>query len=110
MTVQRPSALAEWRRRQNFSVRVMRPLSFAPMGGDPNVVLLSFRDVTEDRQNEEDLVRTRNFLQGLVDASVDAIVAKPVSRQSHGHLQSQFRRRVPNRNDDGERDRDGRCG
>ena len=37
MTVQRPSALAEWRRQQNFSVRVMRPLSFAPMGDQPRV-------------------------------------------------------------------------
>jgi PAS domain S-box-containing protein len=56
-----------------------RPLiingSFAPLGGTEGAVLLSFRDVTEDRKTRDELVRTRNFLQSLIDASVDAIVA-----------------------------------
>jgi PAS domain S-box-containing protein len=37
--------------------------------------LLSFRDVTQARKMQEELVQTRNFLQSLIDASVDAIVA-----------------------------------
>ena len=38
-------------------------------------MLLSFRDVTEERKTRDELVHTRNFLQSLIDASVDAIVA-----------------------------------
>ena len=49
--------------------------SFAPLGGTEGAVLLSFRDVTEDRKTRDELLRTRNFLQSLIDASVDAIVA-----------------------------------
>lgn len=49
--------------------------SFAPLGGTEGAVLLSFRDVTDDRKTRGELVQTRNFLQSLIDASVDAIVA-----------------------------------
>jgi PAS domain S-box-containing protein len=49
--------------------------SFSPLAGTDGAVLLSFRDVTEDRKTRDELVSTRNFLQSLIDASVDAIVA-----------------------------------
>jgi PAS domain S-box-containing protein len=49
--------------------------SFAPLAGSEGAVLLSFREVTEDRKTRDELVHTRNFLQSLIDASVDAIVA-----------------------------------
>ncbi len=49
--------------------------SFSPLHGREATVLLSFRDVTEARKTQEELVHTRNFLQSLIDASVDAIVA-----------------------------------
>ncbi|MDD9935113.1 MAG: PAS domain S-box protein [Myxococcales bacterium] len=49
--------------------------SFAPLAGTEGAVLLSFRDVTEDRQTRDELVNMRNFLQSLIEASVDAIVA-----------------------------------
>jgi PAS domain S-box-containing protein len=49
--------------------------SFAPLTGSDGGVLLSFRDVTQDRKTRDELVHTRNFLQSLIDASVDAIVA-----------------------------------
>ena len=49
--------------------------SFAPLTGTEGAVLLSFRDVTDDRRTRDELVHTRNFLQSLIDASVDAIVA-----------------------------------
>jgi len=49
--------------------------AFARLHNDDNVILLSFRDVTEARRLQEELEQTRNFLQSLIDASVDAIVA-----------------------------------
>jgi PAS domain S-box-containing protein len=49
--------------------------SFAPLAGSDGAILLSFRDVTEARRTSDELVHTRNFLQSLIDASVDAIVA-----------------------------------
>src|SRR5262249_28725256 len=49
--------------------------SFAPLSGSEGATLLSFRDVTVERRTRDELVHTRNFLQSLIDASVDAIVA-----------------------------------
>jgi PAS domain S-box-containing protein len=49
--------------------------SFSSLHGEDGAVLLTFRDVTEARKTEAELVHTRNFLQSLIDASVDAIVA-----------------------------------
>ena len=57
------------------SKRVTINGSFSPLSGSDGSVLLSFRDVTEERRTRDDLVHTRNFLQSLIDASVDAIVA-----------------------------------
>ncbi|HEX7478233.1 MAG TPA: PAS domain S-box protein [Polyangiales bacterium] len=70
--------------------------SFSPLHGDEGTVLLSFRDVTEARKTQEELMHTRNFLQSLIDASVDAIVAadmrgkiilyNEVAQRLYGHL------------------------
>ncbi|MEY4578515.1 MAG: hypothetical protein RL701_3218 [Pseudomonadota bacterium] len=49
--------------------------AFARLHGQDSAILLSFRDVTEARRMQDELMRTRNFLQSLIDASVDAIVA-----------------------------------
>jgi PAS domain S-box-containing protein len=49
--------------------------SFSPLIGTEGAVLLSFRDVTDERKMQDELIHTRNFLQSLIDASVDAIVA-----------------------------------
>ena len=38
-------------------------------------MLLTFRDVTEERSTAAELVQTKEFLESLIDASVDAIVA-----------------------------------
>lgn len=75
--------LSEGRFPQNVDLRVQhkdgRVLmingSFAPFSGRRDAMLLSFRDVTDDRRTQDELVRTRNFLQSLIEASVDAIVA-----------------------------------
>lgn len=49
--------------------------TFSRLHGQHSALLLSFRDVTEARKLQDELERTRNFLQSLIDASVDAIVA-----------------------------------
>ncbi|MCA9601948.1 MAG: PAS domain S-box protein, partial [Myxococcales bacterium] len=46
----------------------------ALLDGD-GAVLLSFRDVTQHRRTERELVRTKIFLERLIAASVDGIVA-----------------------------------
>ena len=56
-------------------VKVTINCSFSPLHGGDGAVLFSFRDVTAARKTQEELVHTRNFLQSLIDASVDAIVA-----------------------------------
>jgi PAS domain S-box-containing protein len=38
-------------------------------------ILASFRDVTEERRIAAELIQTKEFLEGLIDASVDGIVA-----------------------------------
>jgi PAS domain S-box-containing protein len=68
---------------RNLDVRVRRKggermvisCSFSRLHSQDSAILLSFRDVTEARKMQEELVQTRNFLQSLIDASVDAIVA-----------------------------------
>ncbi|HEY2734850.1 MAG TPA: PAS domain S-box protein [Polyangiales bacterium] len=72
---------------RNLDVRVRRkggdPIviscSFSRLHSQDSAVLLSFRDVTEARRTQEELVQTRNFLQSLIDASVDAIVASDMT-------------------------------
>jgi PAS domain S-box-containing protein len=49
--------------------------TFSRLHGQDSAILLSFRDVTEARRLQDELEHTRNFLQSLIDASVDAIVA-----------------------------------
>jgi PAS domain S-box-containing protein len=42
---------------------------------EEGVVLCTFRDVTAERALEADLVKTRTFLQRVIDSSVDAIIS-----------------------------------
>ncbi|HKU37820.1 MAG TPA: PAS domain S-box protein, partial [Polyangiales bacterium] len=65
-------------RRKNDQLSTIN-CSFSSLHGEDGAVLLSFRDVTEARKTEAELVHTRNFLQSLIDASVDAIVAADMS-------------------------------
>ena len=53
--------------------------SFSPLRGTEGAVLFSFRDVTEARAIQRELEHTKSFLQSLIDASVDAIVASDMS-------------------------------
>jgi PAS domain S-box-containing protein len=49
--------------------------SFAPLPEEPGIVIISFMDVTEQRRTEADLMKTMEFLESLVEASVDGIIA-----------------------------------
>ena len=49
--------------------------SFAKLTDGDGAVLVSFQDVTEQRQTEAEFVKTMEFLESLIDASVDGIVA-----------------------------------
>lgn len=42
---------------------------------EEGVVLCTFRDVTADRAVEQELLKTKDFLQRIIDSSVDAIVS-----------------------------------
>jgi len=54
-------------------------VSIAAMGvGDPDedeAVLLTFRDVTQERSTESELTKTKEFLERVIDSSVDAIIS-----------------------------------
>jgi PAS domain S-box-containing protein len=49
--------------------------SIAQLAEGDCALLISFQDVTDDRRTERELVRTMQFLESLIDASVDGIVA-----------------------------------
>ncbi|MBI5495198.1 MAG: PAS domain S-box protein [Deltaproteobacteria bacterium] len=51
-----------------------------PDGG--RVCMISFRDVTELREMQMELKTTKEFLENLIDSSVDAIIAADI----HGHV------------------------
>jgi PAS domain S-box-containing protein len=52
-------------------------LSAAPLSGDAGegVAILTMRDVTRQRQMADELRRTKEYLERLIDSSVDAIIA-----------------------------------
>jgi PAS domain S-box-containing protein len=74
--------------------RCVLSVNFNSVLREEGVVLCSFRDVTADREVEHELKKTRDFLQRVVDASVDAIVtadlegrvllANPAAEQVYG--------------------------
>ena len=49
--------------------------SFAALPEDKSVVLLSFMDVTAQRETERELKRTKEFLESLIQTTVDGIIA-----------------------------------
>jgi PAS domain S-box-containing protein len=53
----------------------------APLAEDGAVAILSFRDVTAARELAEELRQTKDFLERLIDSSVDAIIAADMSGQ-----------------------------
>lgn len=53
--------------------------SFAPLPEEEGTVIVSLMDVTEQRRVEADLIKTMGFLESLVEASVDGIIAADMS-------------------------------
>jgi PAS domain S-box-containing protein len=49
--------------------------SFALLHDGEGAVLISFRDVTAERATAAELTKTKEFLESLIDASVDGIIA-----------------------------------
>lgn len=60
--------------RKNGEQRIIN-CSFSLLSGADRGGLVSFRDVTEARATDAELVKTKRFLESLIEASVDAIVA-----------------------------------
>ncbi|HLK37448.1 MAG TPA: PAS domain S-box protein, partial [Polyangiaceae bacterium] len=68
---------------QNVDVRIRRrtgeiailSVNFNSVLREEGVVLCTFRDVTAERAVEHELQKTRDFLQRVIDSSVDAIVS-----------------------------------
>ena len=50
-------------------------MNFNSVMREEGAILCSFRDVTTDRAVEAELVQTKNFLQRVIDSSVDAIIS-----------------------------------
>ncbi|MFW2388014.1 MAG: PAS domain S-box protein [Polyangiales bacterium] len=55
--------------------------SFAPLSGSEDHTVISFEDVTEQRETEHELMKTMGFLESLIDASVDAIIATDMEQR-----------------------------
>jgi PAS domain S-box-containing protein len=77
------TAFAEGRYPVNIDVRVRRrdgvlrtlSLSTSPALREEHAVLLTFRDVTDDRATARELASTKEFLSSLIESSPDAIIA-----------------------------------
>lgn len=50
-------------------------VNFSSVLGEDDAVLFSFRDVTSERQTARELRQTKEFLERVIDSSVDAIVS-----------------------------------
>lgn len=50
-------------------------VNFASVLREEGAVLCSFRDVTRQREVEAELIKTKDFLQRVIDSSVDAIIS-----------------------------------
>ena len=81
---------AQGRYPQNVDVRIKRKsgeigilsMNFNSVLREEGVVLCTFRDVTAEREVEHELQKTKDFLQRIIDSSVDAIVTADLE----GHI------------------------
>jgi PAS domain S-box-containing protein len=61
-------------RRPDGALRVVS-CAFSALLESEGAILVSFRDVTHERETAAELVKTKEFLESLINASVDAIIA-----------------------------------
>jgi PAS domain S-box-containing protein len=61
-------------KRKNGEIAILS-MNFNSVLREDGVVLCTFRDVTAERAVEHELLKTKDFLQRIIDASVDAIVS-----------------------------------
>lgn len=59
--------------------RLVLNVNFASVLREEGAVLCSFRDVTRQREVEQELVKTKDFLQRVIDSSVDAVISADMS-------------------------------
>ncbi|MCA9605095.1 MAG: PAS domain S-box protein [Myxococcales bacterium] len=90
-----PKMVAVWRRvrggeyPRDVDLRMVRPdgevrvvsCAFSALSDSEGAILVSFRDVTREREIAAELVQTKDFLESLIDASVDAIIAASLEGQ-----------------------------
>ena len=61
--------------------RIICGASFAPVIGAEDHTVISFEDVTDLRETERELLKTMEFLESLIDASVDSIIATDMEQR-----------------------------
>jgi PAS domain S-box-containing protein len=61
--------------RRKDGAPIVLSLSFNSVLREDGVVLCNFRDVTQDRAVASELLQTKNFLERVIDSSVDAIIS-----------------------------------
>jgi len=61
--------------------KIICSASFAPLIGAEDHTVISFEDVTDLRETERELIKTMEFLESLIDASVDAIIATDMEQR-----------------------------
>jgi PAS domain S-box-containing protein len=61
--------------------KIICSASFAPLIGAEDHTVISFDDVTDLRETERELIKTMEFLESLIDASVDAIIATDMEQR-----------------------------
>lgn len=67
-------------RRKDGAVRTLS-ISFSMLLREDDALLITFRDVTDDRAVAMELSRTRDFLTALIESSPDAIIAADLEGQ-----------------------------
>lgn len=75
----RPPRPVDLTLRSGSPPRVVSVSSSAVLLDDNDALLVSFRDVTEDRETEAELIKTKGFLERVIDASASAIVSTDMS-------------------------------
>jgi len=61
--------------RKRDHAKVVLSMNFSSVLREEGAILCTFRDVTQERAVEAELLKTKDFLQRVIDSSVDAIIS-----------------------------------